>query len=222
MSSNRQVQRRTVLGMAVSSGLALLTAPWRSHAQQVVRRTPSQILGPFYPVVKPAEHDADLTTIAGRAGRPQGQVIYVAGRVLNRHGKPLAGAQMEVWQANSHGRYTHPSDDHDAPLDPNFEGYALLVTDAAGKYRFKTIKPGAYPDDASGTQRAPHIHFDVTGRVNRLVTQLYFAGETLNDTDRFLSTAGKNRGRLIVELNPISGDKERAMVANWDIVLHDG
>lgn len=199
-----------------------MTAPLRSIAQQVVRRTPSQILGPFYPVTKPAEHDADLTTIAGRPGRAQGQVIYVAGRVVNRHGQPVQGAKMEVWQANSHGRYTHPSDDHEAPLDANFEGYAQLVTDAEGRYRFKTIKPGDYPDDASGTQRAPHIHFDVTGRVNRLVTQMYFAGEALNDGDRFLATAGKNRARLIVALSPLPDDKDKASIATWDIVLHDG
>lgn len=127
-----------------------------------------------------------------------------------------------MWQANAHGRYTHPSDQHDAPLDPHFEGYAVLVTDAEGRYRFKTVKPGSYPDDASGSQRAPHIHFDVTGRVNRLVTQMYFAGERLNDADRFLSTAGVNRGRLIVQLSPVTGDEESALAAHWDIVLNDG
>jgi len=92
-------------------------------------------------------------------------------------------------------RYRHPGDDHAAPIDPNFEGYAQLVTDAEGRCRLKTIKPGAYPDDASGSQRAPHIHLDITGSTNRLVTQMYFAGEPLNEIDRFLSTASKNRGR---------------------------
>jgi protocatechuate 3,4-dioxygenase, beta subunit len=222
MSNRSPVPRRSVLGLALASGVTLITAPLRSLAQQVVRRTPSQILGPFYPVAKPVDQDADLTMIAGRTGRAQGQVIYVAGRVVNRYGQPVPGAKMEVWQANSHGRYTHPSDDHDSPLDPNFEGYAQLVTDAEGRYRIKTIKPGDYPDDASGARRAPHIHFDVTGRKNRLVTQMYFEGETLNDSDRFLATAGKNRGRLIVALSPLPDDKDSASIANWDIVLHDG
>lgn len=162
MNDHSHLPRREVLGMAVASGLTLLTAPLRSVAQQVTRRTPAQILGPYYPVIKPTDQDTDLTMIAGRTGRAQGQVIYVAGRVINRHGKPVSGAQMEIWQANSHGRYTHQSDQHDAPLDPNFEGYARIVTDADGRYRIKTIKPGAYPDD-SGTLRAPHIHFEVTG-----------------------------------------------------------
>jgi protocatechuate 3,4-dioxygenase, beta subunit len=208
--------------MVIASGVTLLTAPWRSIAQQVTRRTPAQILGPFYPVLKPTDQDTDLTTIAGRAGRAQGQVIYMAGRVVNRHGKPVPAAQMEIWQANSHGRYTHQSDDHELQLDPNFDGYARLVTDAEGRYRFKTIKPGPYPDDGAGAMRAPHIHFEVTGRVNRLVTQLYFAGDPLNEKDRFLATAAANRGRLIVELSPLPGDKEKALTANWDIVLHDG
>ena len=221
MNDNRHLLRRKVLGMAVASGLTLLTAPLRSIAQQVTRRTPAQILGPYYPVIKPTDRDTDLTMIAGRPGRAQGQVIYVAGRVINRHGQPLAGAQMEVWQANSRGRYTHQSDQYDAPLDPNFEGYAHFVTDAEGRYRIKTIKPGAYPDD-SGKLRAPHIHFQVTGRVNRLATQLYFAGEPLNDNDRYLVSAAANRGRLIVDLNAVPGDAEKALSASWDIVLHDG
>jgi protocatechuate 3,4-dioxygenase, beta subunit len=221
MNDNRPLPRRKVLGMAVASGLTLLTAPLRSIAQQVTRRTPAQILGPYYPVIKPTDQDTDLTMIAGRPGRAQGQVIYVAGRVINRHGQPVAGAQMEIWQANSRGRYTHRSDHYDAPLDPNFEGYAQFVTDTQGRYRIKTIKPGAYPDD-SGKLRAPHIHFQVTGLVNRLVTQLYFAGEPLNDNDRYLVSAAGNRGRLIVDLNAVPGDAEKASSASWDIVLHDG
>jgi protocatechuate 3,4-dioxygenase, beta subunit len=169
MNDNRHLPRRKVLGMAVASGLTLLTAPLRSIAQQVTRRTPAQILGPYYPVIKPTDQDTDLTMIAGRPGRAQGQVIHVAGRVINRHGQPVAGAP-----------------------------------------------------DVSGTLRAPHIHFEVTGRVNRLVTQLYFAGEPLNDNDRYLVSAAGNRGRLIVDLNAVPGDAEKALNASWDVVLHDG
>jgi protocatechuate 3,4-dioxygenase beta subunit len=97
MNDNRHLPRRKVLGMAVASGLTLLTAPLRSIAQQVTRRTPAQILGPYYPVIKPTDQDMDLTMIAGRPGRAQGQVIYVSG-VINRHSKPVAGAQMEIWR----------------------------------------------------------------------------------------------------------------------------
>lgn len=172
--------------------------------------------------MKPSDQDADLTVIAGKTGRADGQVIEVMGRVLNSDGKPIAGARMEIWQANTHGRYTHPSDRNTAPLDPNFEGYAVLTTDAEGRYRFKTIKPGAYPED-SGPMRAPHIHFDVVGRTNRLVTQMYFAGDTLNDTDRFLQTAGANRHRLIVPFEKAPGRTDAdPRVGVWDMVLDRG
>ena len=84
------------------------------------------------------------------------------GRVLNIKGEPVRGAKLEVWQANAHGRYTHPADMNTAPLDANFEGFALLKTDAEGRYKFKTIKPGAYPT-GSNTMRPPHIHFRLSG-----------------------------------------------------------
>ena len=143
----------------------------------------------------------------------QGQVIEVAGRVLNVAGDALAGVAIEIWQANTHGRYDHPGDHSDAPLDPNFQGYARGVTDAQGRYRFTTIKPSGYP--AGGFMRPPHIHFSVTGKQDRLVTQLYFAGEPLNDSDRLLAQAGSARDSLIVTLRD-------ARAANWDIVLEKG
>jgi protocatechuate 3,4-dioxygenase, beta subunit len=218
MSDLNRLSRRDLLRFC---GLgSLLWAAGRTPAvAQTMRRTPTQVLGPFYPVVKPLDQDADLTAIAGRPGRAAGQVIEVMGRVINREGKPVAGARVEIWQANTYGRYTHPSDRNKAPLDPNFEGFAVLKTDAEGRYRFKTIKPGAYPDD-SGAMRAPHIHFDVLGRTNRLVTQMYFAGEALNETDRFLGTAAANRERLIVPFRPSS--EKQGLVGVWDIVLDEG
>jgi protocatechuate 3,4-dioxygenase, beta subunit len=213
--------RRDVLLLAGSGAIAagLSTA---AAVAQTIRRTPSQILGPFYPVHKPLDQDADLTTIVGRAGRAAGQIIEVMGRVINRRGEPVAGARIEIWQANTHGRYTHQSDRNTAPLDPRFEGYALLTTDSEGRYRFRSIKPGAYPED-SGAVRAPHIHFDVLGRSNRLVTQMYFAGEPLNDTDRIIQTAAANRHRLIVPFErPASPAAQDSLVGSWDIVLEEG
>ncbi len=210
--------RRELLRLASAAAAGL--NPTAASAQ-TIRRTPSQILGPFYPVRKPSDQDADLTTVAGRNGRAAGQLIEVTGRVINRHGEPVAGARIEIWQANTHGRYTHSSDRNAAPLDPNFEGYALLTTDSEGKYRFRSIKPGAYPED-SGIMRAPHIHFDVLGRSNRLVTQMYFAGEPLNDTDRIIQTAAANRHRLIVAFERSASTAQQALVGSWDIVLEDG
>ena len=93
--------------------------------------TSPQILGPFYPLGKSAK-GGDLTRVAGRSGMAQGQVIHLGWRVLNRDGEPVHGANLEIWQANSHGRYTHPNDQHDAPLDDNFEGFAVIETDGNG------------------------------------------------------------------------------------------
>ena len=220
MSVRDGLSRRELLRLS-SMGSVLLAAGGVEAAAQALRRTPAQVLGPFYPVVKPRDQDADLTVISGHSGRAAGQVVELTGRIINRHGKPVAGARVEIWQANMHGRYTHPSDRNPAPLDPNFEGFALLNTDADGRYRIKTIKPGAYPED-SGAMRAPHIHFDVLGSTNRLVTQMYFAGETLNETDRFLATAAANRERLIVPFGRPSGRHSEPLAGVWDIVLDEG
>ena len=221
MCARDRFSRRDLLRLSGMAGL-LYGTTGSPAASQTIRRTPSQVLGPFYPVVKPSDQDGDLTVIAGRTERAAGQVIEVTGRVLNGEGNPITGARIEIWQANTHGRYTHPSDRNPAPLDPNFQGFAVLKTDTEGRYRFRTIRPAPYPED-SGAMRAPHIHFDVLGRTNRLVTQMFFAGESLNDTDRFLQTAGGNRSRLVVPFARAPGQEDTApLVGAWDIVLDRG
>jgi protocatechuate 3,4-dioxygenase beta subunit len=222
MSTHDGISRRHVLRLAAAAGGLAMLGGAGSALAQAPRRTPDQILGPFYPVVKPLHQGADLTIIPGKPGRAAGQVIHVMGRVVNAEGRPVQGARVEVWQGNTHGRYTHPSDHNPAPLDPNFEGFAVLTTDAEGRYRMKTIKPGAYPAGPD-RMRPPHIHFDVTGKSNRLVTQMYFAGEPLNDKDQFLQGAGPGKERLIVSLKPpIPGLEPDSLVAMWDIVLENG
>jgi protocatechuate 3,4-dioxygenase beta subunit len=220
MNTPNEVSRRRILeASAAIGGLAIYGAVPLLAEQP--GRTPSQTMGPFYPVQKPLDQDADMTIVQGKAGRAAGQVIHVMGRVLNTKGQVLPGVRLEIWQANTHGRYAHPRDHHPAPLDPNFEGYAQLLTDSEGRYRFKTIKPGSYPMGSS-TRRSPHIHFDVTGRNNRLVTQMYFAGEPLNEQDGLLLTA-TGRERLIATLRPPTADLEPdSLLANWDIVLEEG
>jgi len=210
--------RRRLLKLAGAAGVIAAAGAMTSALAAPQRRTASQALGPFYPLAKPSDSDADLTLIRGRTGRAQGQVIYVTGQVLDAAGDPLPGVDIEVWQANTHGRYRHPGDHNPAPLDPNFQGYARLVTDAQGRYRIKTIKPAGYP--AGGFNRPPHIHFDFTGKSSRLVTQMYFAGEPLNDTDPLLGSTGPNRKSLIVTLEAPTQDIEPdAMLARWDVVL---
>jgi len=183
--------------------------------------TTDLVLGPFYPVIKPLDQDADLTVIQGKPGRAQGQVIYVTGQVLDLKGQPVPGAEVEIWQANTFGRYTHPYDTNPASLDPNFEGYGVQITDAKGRYRFKTVKPGAYPA-SEDWMRSPHIHFCVTSRTNRLITQLYFEGEPLNEKDLQLKCV-LNKETLMTKLMPPTRDVEPdALIAPWDIVLRQG
>jgi len=118
MSAHKGISRRQVLGLAVAGGSVVLFGSVRTVCAQAFRRTPDQIMGPFYPVVKPLDQDADLTTIAGKPGRAEGQVLHVMGRVVTVAGHPVPGARLEIWQANTYGRYTHPSDTNPAPLDP--------------------------------------------------------------------------------------------------------
>src|SRR5437016_9083817 len=180
MSDHQGLSRRHVLGMAIAAGGFSLSGAASSVFAQAPKQTPGEILGPFYPVLRSVEKTADLTTVPGKPGRAAGQVIYVMGRVRNVQGQPVKGARVELWQANTHGRYTHPSDTNPAPLDPNFEGFAVQNTDAEGRYRFKTIKPGAYPATPNW-MRPPHLHFEVTGKINRMISQIYFRGAPLND-----------------------------------------
>ncbi|MEQ8703621.1 MAG: protocatechuate 3,4-dioxygenase [Phaeodactylibacter sp.] len=150
--------------------------------------TPDQTLGPFYPHVKNGDGDVDLTTIQGKEGQAQGQVIRIRGRILDENCQPVEKALVEVWQANHAGRYSHEGDtENPIPLDPHFEGWGEMATDANGDYAFKTIKPGAYSfGDPSIIEnwRTPHIHFKVSRRgYHEIVTQMYFEGEALNATD---------------------------------------
>jgi protocatechuate 3,4-dioxygenase, beta subunit len=213
--------RREILKMsAVLTGAAAMCATG-AHAQAAgLPRTPGQILGPFYPL-KELPLTADLTRVPGRNGRAAGQVVNVMGRVLNIAGEPIRDATVEVWQANAYGRYTHPSDTNPAPLDPNFEGLARLTTDSQGRYQLKTVKPAAYPAGPD-LIRPAHIHFQVTGRQDRLVTQMYFENDPHNDKDPFLNSAGR-KTLLITKLQDPSPEFEPgSKIAMFDMVLYNG
>jgi protocatechuate 3,4-dioxygenase, beta subunit len=192
----------------------------RAAAQPALRRTPDQIMGPFWPTAAMPDRSGDLTRISGRAGQAQGQLLHVMGRVLKRDGKPVAGAKLEVWQANSFGKYHHPSDDNSAPLDPNFEGFGELVTDADGRYHFETVKPGKYP--AGRSVRPPHIHFDVTGHLDRLVTQMYFEGEPDNAQDQWLHSTSRPEALIVWLQPPLAEFEPESRLAIFDIVLTTG
>jgi protocatechuate 3,4-dioxygenase beta subunit len=224
MNKNRTLQRRGVLEIAAIFGAMSAFSPVKlALAQSARARTPDQILGPFYPVGKTPDPAGDLTHLPGRSGRAEGQVLNVMGRVLNIKGEPVPGAKLEAWQANTHGRYTHPADANPAPLDPNFEAFAVLKTDAEGRYQFKTIKPGAYPA-GPGIVRPPHIHFRLSGNDDELVTQMYFDGEPLNEHDRFLQSAPPDRRVLLIAklLPPPAELEPGSRLVVFDIVTLKG
>nr|WP_281721513.1 protocatechuate 3,4-dioxygenase [Nitrosomonas nitrosa] len=215
------LSRRKILRMSAILSVASVASTRFAIAQIAGQRTPEQILGPFYPL-KSLGRNADLTRVPGRPGRAEGLVLNIMGRVLNLKGEPVRNATIEVWQANSHGRYVHSSDRNPAPLDPNFEGSAVLTTDHDGRYRFKTIKPAAYPAGPD-RMRPAHIHFQISGQQDRLVTQMYFEGDPYNATDRFLQTALERKDLLITRLMPPAPDMEpESKLVVFNIVLYAG
>ena len=219
--SMSDLSRREILIMSATLSVASVASPRFAIAQTTGQRTPEQILGPFYPL-KTLGPNTDLTKVPGRPGRAEGLVLNVMGQVLNLKGEPVRNARVEIWQANTHGRYTHPSDHNTAPLDPNFEGSAILTTDHDGRYRFKTIKPAAYPAGPN-RMRPAHIHFQVSGRQDRLVTQMYFEGDPYLEADRFFQTALEQKDLLIAKLlQPTSDMEPESKLVVFDIVLYAG
>ena len=152
--------------------------------------TPSQTIGPFFALGLVGSHEDDLACRQPGGARAQGTPIEVSGRVVDEQGQPVRKALIEVWQANCWGKYEHPDDITHAPLDPNFKGWGRMLTDAEGRYRLRSIKPGAYPNPGyDNWMRPPHIHYSIfaAGLMQRLITQMYFPDEALNDIDPILN-----------------------------------
>ncbi len=165
---------------------------------------------------------ADMSVIDGRAA--QGERIIVGGKVLDENNRPVPDTMIEIWQANAAGRYADPADQHDAPLDPNFQGGGRVFTDADGWYQFTTIKPGAYPwRNHYNAWRPNHIHYSLfgTGFGSRIITQMYFPGDPLLAIDPiFLATPDPAaRERLIARLDLDITVPERALGYRFDFVL---
>jgi protocatechuate 3,4-dioxygenase beta subunit len=178
--------------------------------------------GPVFGTSDVDPGDSDLTR--QHAGEPLGERIIISGRVLDSGGRPIANTLVEVWQANSAGRYAHDVDRHLAPLDPNFTGAGRCLTDAGGKYTFVTIKPGAYPwTNHPNAWRPAHIHFSVFGRAfaDRLVTQMYFPGDPLFAHDPIFQSVRdpKARERLISSFDLEATTPEWALGYRFDILL---
>ncbi len=182
----------------------------------------TEVTGPLLGPERVTAGDADLTT--RHAGEPLGERIIVTGRVLDSDGKPVPDSLIEIWQANSAGRYAHGVDDHPAPLDPNFDGAGRCVTDRDGRYRFTTIKPGAYPwKNHLNAWRPAHIHFSLFGRAftQRLITQMYFPGDPLFAQDPIFNSVPdpKARERMIARFDLDVTEPDWAIGYTWDIVL---
>ncbi len=185
-------------------------------------RTPSEELGPMYPVGKPDARGNDLVHSAHTGKDVDGQIIYLHGQVKDLTGAPVAGAEVELWHADPHGRYPHPCDLNPAPLDPSFSGWAKITTDNDGRYRLRSTKPGPYPTSTPGWWRPPHVHFQVTTPHDRLITQMYFPDEETNDQDELLARHRrlKQDGRVMArKVAPEPGMEPGALNLEFDIVL---
>lgn len=213
MSGVQQVRRRLVVAGAAGLAGVSLRAP---NVLASLLATPRQSEGPFYPPVLPRDDDNDLVRLVGADAQALGRVTHVLGRVVDREGRPLPGILVEIWQCDANGRYLHPGDSGGRPRDPRFQGYGRTLTDAAGDYRFRTIRPVAYPG------RTPHIHFKLSREGRELLTtQMYVAGEPLNERD-FLLNAVRDpaaRARLLVELAPAGDIEAEALAGRFEIVL---
>jgi len=170
------------------------------------------------------KYDNDLTKNGRINGEPLGERIRVSGKVMDEDGRPIPNALVEIWQANSAGRYIHKAEIHDAPLDPNFLGAGRTLTDSHGMYSFYSIKPGAYPwGNHYNAWRPNHIHFSLIGRQfeQRLVTQMYFPGDPLFEFDPiFQSVPAHARDLLIAKFRMDQTEPEFALAYEFNIVLN--
>jgi protocatechuate 3,4-dioxygenase beta subunit len=202
----------------VVAGYAQTAQRW--PAQPPARRAPgvSELTGPRGLERRLAPVRGDLAGYGDK--RAIGQLIHIRARIVDEDGAPVPGALVEIWHCNAAGKYIHPNDDNDAPADPNFYGAARMVADGAGLIELRTIKPAAYPvPGTGGWWRPPHVHFSVWGRVwlSRLVTQMFFPGEPLNEHDAILNAVRdpEARQRCIARLVP----EEKLLAYDYQLVV---
>ncbi|MCO7189107.1 MULTISPECIES: protocatechuate 3,4-dioxygenase [unclassified Pseudoalteromonas] len=160
-----------------------LAGAFASAAQAQTTLTPREMEGPYYPITPQKDQDADLTRVAGKSGVAQGTHIEIAGQVFDHEGNTVEDVTLDLWQANAFGKYHHPHDTSEAPVDEHFQAWAIIQSGKQGRFRFKTVFPGAYPLNAS-SQRTPHIHLKASKLgYDTLLTQLYFPDHPLNHKD---------------------------------------
>jgi protocatechuate 3,4-dioxygenase alpha subunit len=172
--------------------------------------TTSQTVGPFFAI---GLNRLKKTDLLGQG--VSGDRISIEGRVLDGNGKPVPDAVLEIWQANSHGRYAHPEDDQNKPLEPGFQGFGRIGVDENGGFVFTTVKPGTVPGPG-GKLQAPHMAVSVFARglQLRLVTRIYFPEEALNADDYVLNLVEPaRRATLIARKTAVAGALE------WNVIL---
>jgi len=205
-----QKRRTFIKGGLVASVLGIFSNS--SHAKPP---TPSEIKGPFYPVLAQKDKDFDLTRIEGKADVAKGEIIIIQGKILDEKNQAIENATVDLWQANAAGRYRHPHDPNPAPIDEHFQGWAIVQSGREGGFRFKTIYPGAYPASESWI-RPPHIHYKISKKgYVELVTQMYFPGDILNSSDRLLKRKSKAEQKQMIATEVQSEPK----VYEFNIVL---
>ena len=204
-------RRQLLVGLG---GTTLLLSSPLLLAQRLL--PPPQALGPFYPDQLPLDRDNDLLQVEGHAELAEGIRVQLHGQILDARGAPLEGALVEIWQVDARGIYLHSRGGDRARRDSNFQGYGRFTTGRDGRYRFRTIRPVAYPG------RTPHIHFAVTlpGQP-RFATQCYIRGEPRNQRDGVLNAIREPalRELLVVPFVPVTGARKPEQVARFDIVL---
>jgi protocatechuate 3,4-dioxygenase, beta subunit len=184
--------------------------------------TLTEVTGPVYGHERIGELDHDLTR--QHDGEPLGERVILHGRVLDGDRRPVRNTLVEIWQANAAGRYRHAVDRHPAPLDPNFTGAGRCITDDEGRYRFITVKPGAYPWlNHPNAWRAAHIHISLLGPAfaTRSVTQMYFPGDPLFFQDPIFHSVRdpKHRELMISRFDLDETVPEWALAYNFDIFV---
>ena len=184
----------------------------------------SEVTGPVFGHEELGPRDNDLILNYAQEGEPIGERTILHGRVLDETARPVAGALVEIWQANAGGRYRHRNDSYLAPIDPNFGGCGRTITGADGGYVFRTVKPGAYPfRNHVNSWRPAHVHFSLSGPgfAQRLITQMYFEGDPLIPMDSILNTIpdASARQRLVARLELPQAMPLDSLAYRFDIVL---
>lgn len=206
-------RRGLLVGASISAGLLPLSSAFAADAVP----TPHQTEGPFYPTGFPADMDNDLVQVRDQQARAMGEILHLKGRVIAVDGRPLAGTLVEIWQCDAWGLYDHPRQSGRDRRDSAFQGYGRMMADAEGFYRFRTLKPVAYPG------RTPHIHLKAaTGDGRLLTSQFYIASDPQNERDGVFRGAARQPGqreRIEMRLESAPGIETGALATKMDIVI---